>query len=79
MTLSTAETLSTRLWRARRRHDHLDAMLAERVGRWVLQFILNDRVIVSWPFAGRDDGTAEAAKRLQELQRAGWTVLWGRR
>lgn len=76
MTPSTAETLSTRLWRARRRHDHLDAMLAEHDGRWVLQFILNDRVIVSWPFAARDDGAGEAATRLQELQRAGWNVHW---
>jgi hypothetical protein len=65
-----------RLWRARRRHDHLDAVVAATAGRWVLQFLLNDRLIVSWPFDTKDGATEEADARLRELQRAGWNTHW---
>ena len=76
MTLSTADAHSTRLWRARRRHDHLDAIIADSAGRWTLKFVLNDRLIVSWPFPTRDDAAREADGRLRELQRVGWNTHW---
>ena len=76
MTVSMADAHSGRLWRARRRHDHLDAIVAESAGGWTLQFVLNDRLIVSWPFPTRDDAAREADGRLRELQRVGWNTHW---
>lgn len=76
MTPTTADAHATRLWRARRRHDHLDAVVAEATGQWTLRFLLNDRLIVSWPFATRDAAAAEADARLRELQRVGWNTHW---
>jgi hypothetical protein len=73
---TTADAHATRLWRARRRHDHVDAVVAEAAGQWTLQFLLNDRLIVSWPFPTRDDAAAEADARLRDLQRAGWNTHW---
>ena len=41
-----------------------------------LQFLLNDRLIVSWPFPARADAAGEADARLRELQRVGWNTHW---
>jgi hypothetical protein len=76
MTLTTADLHATRLWRARRRHDHVDAVVTGVAGQWTLQFHLNDRLIVSWPFATREEATQEADGRLRDLQRAGWNTHW---
>ena len=76
MTEPATNALSIRLWRARRRHDHLDAIVAESAGGWTLEFVLNDRRIVSWPFPTRDDAAGAADARLRELQRVGWNTHW---
>jgi hypothetical protein len=68
--------LQTRLWRARRQHDHLDARLEERDGQWQLEYVHNDRSMFVWRFCTRDEAVAEADRRLRELQRAGWNVHW---
>jgi hypothetical protein len=70
-----AET-AERIWRARRRHHHIDAVVRPHATACDLQFFHDDRLMVSWPFADRERAVAEAAARLKELQRAGWNVHW---
>jgi hypothetical protein len=65
-----------RLWRARRRHDRLDAVLERSGGSWVLQFLHNDRPFLSRRYRRRDLAAAEAEARLKDLQQAGWHTHW---
>jgi hypothetical protein len=65
-----------RLWRVRRRHAHIDALLRPRGGAWDLRFTRNDRVLITQEFADREAARAAAETRLRELQRAGWTAHW---
>jgi hypothetical protein len=64
------------LWRARRRHDHIDAVLQRAGSEWVLHFSRNDRLMLSRPYGRQADARAEAAARLQDLERAGWVDHW---
>jgi len=76
-----------RLWRVRRRHDHIDAVLSHgssnfevRTSKsdrpWTLEFLRNDRPFLAWRYNDREEAVAEAGARLQELLRAGWTSHW---
>jgi hypothetical protein len=65
-----------RLWRARRRHDHIDAELRQHADGWQLEFLRNERPLVRWKFADLSSARQEADRRLRELQRAGWTLHW---
>jgi hypothetical protein len=65
-----------RLWRARRRHDHLDAIVRAAGGRWELQYLLNGRVMLAWRFDSPEAAAADAGERLSALQRAGWNIHW---
>lgn len=68
--------LSERLWRVRRRHDHIDAVLRPRGAQWELQFFRNNRLMFGWRRAKREAACLEADVKLHELQRAGWTTHW---
>jgi len=68
--------LAARLWRARRRHDHVDAVLNHDGTSWRLQFLRNDRMLITMSYPDREAARSEAKRRLKELQRAGWTVHW---
>jgi hypothetical protein len=68
--------IGERIWRARRRHHHIDAVVRPQDTSCELQFFHDDRLIVTWPFNNRADALEEAATRLKELQRAGWNVHW---
>ena len=65
-----------RLWRLRRRHVHIDALLRARDGAWDLRFTRNERVLLTQEFPDRESACAAAEARLRELQRAGWTTHW---
>jgi hypothetical protein len=76
-----------RLWRVRRRHDHLDAMLERRSSNfevrgsasaavWELTFRRNDAPFLMWRYPDRESAIVEADARLQGLLRAGWTSHW---
>lgn len=65
-----------RLWRARRRHDAIDAVLIARPSGCELRYVRNGRVLVAWPFESADEAAREAETRLDALQRAGWTSHW---
>lgn len=68
--------LAGRIWRARRRHHYIDAVLRTRGAAWDLVFRYDDRPLMSWPFPDRAAAEGEAARRLRDLQRAGWTMHW---
>jgi len=65
-----------RLWRARWRHHHIDAMLCGSGAGWELTFLRDDRPLVVWKFGDRETAVADADRRLSELLRAGWTDHW---
>ena len=65
-----------RIWRVRRRHDHIDALLRRRGDEWDLRFTRNDRVLITQAFPDRETARASAEARLRELQRAGWNTHW---
>jgi hypothetical protein len=72
----TSEDLSFRLWRARRRHDAIEARVVPEAGAWTLTFRFNDRRLLTWRFTTRAAACEDADRRLGELQRAGWTPHW---
>jgi DNA polymerase IIIc chi subunit len=65
-----------RLWRARRRHDHIDVVLREDERGWVLEYTRNDRRLVERTYATEEAAREDAASRLKELRRAGWVDHW---
>lgn len=68
--------IAGRLWRARRRHHHIDALLHERGEMWELVFRYDDRRMLTWSFADRATALEDAMQRLRDLQRAGWSLHW---
>jgi len=68
--------MASRLWRVRKRHDHLDVTIDETGGSWELVFARNDRKFLSLHFPTRARAEAEAAAKLKELERAGWLSHW---
>ena len=65
-----------RLWRARRRHHHIDAVLGTRTAGWAVEYLRDDRPLVTHDFSSEESARNDAAGRLKELQRAGWVVHW---
>jgi hypothetical protein len=65
-----------RLWRVRKRYDHIDAEIRQRGPDWELRISRNGRRLVSWRFPDRDAASAEAASRLRDLERSGWHTHW---
>ena len=66
----------TRLWRARRRHVHIDAVLEGRGRLWVLTFFRNDRPMASIEFPTQRAARSAARIKLKELEVAGWIDHW---
>ena len=65
-----------RLWRARRRQDHVDAVVEQTARGWRLEFRLNDRTLLEWWFDSREAAIEDAHARLAALQRVGWNAHW---
>jgi hypothetical protein len=64
------------LWRARRRHDRIDAVLRDIGSTWLLEYWRNDRLLVTRRYETEMKARADAEGRLEELQRAGWIDHW---
>jgi hypothetical protein len=65
-----------RLWRMRRRRDHIDATLAQAGAEWELTYLRNDRAMLAWRYGDEGDARAEADTRRRDLERAGWVSHW---
>lgn len=65
-----------RLWRARRRHVHIDAILERGRRTCVLVFLRNDRPLASLDYPDERAARAAARARLRQLEVAGWTDHW---
>ena len=65
-----------RLWRVRKRYDHIDAEVWPRGAQWELRITRNGKRLLAWRFPNRDAAWAEAAARLKELERSGWHSHW---
>jgi hypothetical protein len=67
---------ATRLWRLRRRHNHIDAIVRPWRRQWQLEFVRNGRVLLTRTYVTREKASADAEARLRDLQRAGWNTHW---
>ena len=65
-----------RLWRMRRRHEHIDATLSVSGPPWELMFVRNRRPMLMWRFPDQGAARTEAEARRRALERAGWTSHW---
>ena len=74
--MDTPDPARVRLWRARKRHDHIDAVLIEGSSTWELRLMLNRRLLLQDRFDNAEAARDVAADRLHELQRAGWNSHW---
>ena len=70
------KTIQTRLWRVRKDHTWIDAQLASGPNSIEVRFFLDGERVFSREFPTRALATAEADRRLRDLQRAGWTTHW---
>ena len=66
----------TRLWRVRKANTWIDAQMSTHRTGVEVQFLLDGERIFSREFPTRALATAEADRRLRDLQRAGWTTHW---
>jgi len=65
-----------RLWRMRRRRDHIDATLAAAGHGWELTYLRNDKPMLAWRYVDDAEARRDAADRRRELERAGWVFHW---
>ncbi len=67
-----------RLWRVRKQHRHIDAILLtlDEVPAVELRYFRDDRLLFARRWPDREPAVAEAATKLKDLQRAGWTNHW---
>ncbi len=67
-----------RLWRVRKQHRSIDAILltTEEPPAVEVRYFRDDRLLYARRWPERELAVQEAADRLRELQRAGWTTHW---
>jgi hypothetical protein len=71
-------TPAVRVWRLRKNSTWLDARIAAAAETAAvdLQFFRDNTLIASRRWPSREEALAEAARQLQDLQRAGWNSHW---
>jgi len=66
-----------RVWRLRKRHQHIDAVISRGGDRRVLlEFVVNGRHVPAGRWATRAQAIAAATERRHDLERAGWSTHW---
>jgi hypothetical protein len=65
-----------RLWRVRKDHTWIDAHVQEREGAVEVRYFYDGEPIFSQHWPTRELALTDAAARLHNLQRAGWTSHW---
>lgn len=75
-----AEQLTTgvrRIWRLRKQHHAVDALLREaRAGAFCVQFLYDGMLTYERRWPTRELALAEAADKRAELERSGWMSHW---
>ena len=66
----------TRVWRVRKDHTWIDAQVSTGPAAVEVQFFIDGERVLTRAFPTRALATAEADRRLRDLQRAGWTTHW---
>jgi len=66
-----------RLWRLRRPHQQIDALLVDHGDAGVdLQFFHNGDLVYTRRWDTREGAVSEAAEKRVELERGGWAAHW---
>ena len=65
-----------RVWRVRKDSTFIDAQIGERDADVEIQYLLDGEPFVSQRWPTRQLALIDAATRLRDLQRAGWTTHW---
>ena len=65
-----------RIWRLRKRHHQVDALLREHEDGAEVQFLYDGTLTYGRHWPGREAALAHAAEKRAELERSGWTMHW---
>jgi len=68
--------ISERVWRVRKNHSAIDAQLSDRDAGVEIRYFYDGEPILSQQWPTRELALTDAAERLRDLQRAGWTTHW---
>jgi hypothetical protein len=68
--------MTDRLWRVRKNHTWIDAQIRGCEDGVEIGFNYDGARLFARRFPTRDLAVDEAARTLQDLQRAGWTTHW---
>ncbi len=71
-------TDAERLWRVRKQHRHIDAILLTlaEAPAVELQYFRDDKLLIARRWPSRAPAIEEASAKLADLQRAGWSTHW---
>jgi hypothetical protein len=69
-------TTTERVWRVRKNHTSIDAQLSDREDGVEIRYLVGGDRVVSQRWPTRQLALTDAAARLGDLQRAGWTTHW---
>jgi hypothetical protein len=68
--------LAERLWRVRKNHTSIDAHISDRGVGVEIRYFYDGEPVLSQQWPTRQLALTDAAERLRDLQRAGWTTHW---
>jgi hypothetical protein len=68
--------VAERLWRVRKDHTSIDAQITDHDTGVEMRYFYNGEPVLSRHWSTRELALTDAATRLQDLQRAGWTTHW---
>jgi hypothetical protein len=69
-------TLPERLWRVRKNHTSIDAHIRDHGVGVEIRYFYDGEPVLSQQWPTRQLALTDAATRLRDLQRAGWTTHW---
>jgi hypothetical protein len=69
-------TFAERLWRVRKNHTSIDAHIRDLGAGVEIRYFYDGEPVLSQQWPTRQLALTDAAARLRDLQRAGWTTHW---
>jgi hypothetical protein len=73
---SALSRLGERVWRLRKLHQHVDAVLQHDAAGVDLGYFYNGKLAYTRRLTTRDQAMREAHEKRAELEREGWTAHW---